>query len=200
MKCLSGAICAIVFYFVGSLAALAVPISFTYTTLDASGTIDGVIFGTSDVTITATGDTDNRQPISGGGGWFIDHDTAQVEILGVGTYTFTTPTRTFVNSSGRVGFSRGGINGADLLNSGLNPIYAAYDLLTSIGPDNNILTYLQWTNSPVQTDAGTLVFNNSEVPGTFQAVVRDAPPVPLPAAGLLLLAGLGGLIVARRRR
>jgi hypothetical protein len=42
-----------------TLSVTAAPITVIQTTLNASGTLDGNIFGTSNVTVTATGDTDD---------------------------------------------------------------------------------------------------------------------------------------------
>ncbi|WP_425039538.1 VPLPA-CTERM sorting domain-containing protein [Primorskyibacter sp. S187A] len=182
--------------FVTAVGAQAAQITFIHTTLDASGTINGEVFGTSDVTITATGDTNNIQ--SFGSGFFINHASASIEILGVGTFDFLSPTRTFVNNANEVvGFSREGANGNDLLNGPEDSIFSSWDMTTSIGPVTGDLEYLQWTNSPVETDAGTLVFNNATVFGSFEAIVA---PVPLPAAGWLMIAGIGGLAAMRRNR
>lgn len=179
-------------------AASAVQITFTHQTLDASGTIDGQVFGTSQVTITAVGDTDNIE--SFGSGFFIDHAMAQIDIEGVGTFNFLSATRTFVNNNSQiVGFSRGGINGADLLNGPSDAAFGAWDMLSDIFAGGT-LSYLQWGNSPVETDGGTLFFNSGSVSGRFSAVLGEAPIVPLPAAGWMLIAGLGGLGLMRRKR
>ena len=192
-KTLAAAFVGIIF----STAAFAVPITFIHETLDASGTLDGNIFGTSQVTITATGDTDNIE--SFGSGFFIDHASAQIEIQGLGTFNFLTTTRTFVNNNVNiVGFSRSGASGTDLLNGPTDAAFGVWDMLSSIAAGGD-LQYLQWGAPAVETDGGTLVFNSTTVQGRFRAIVDQAPVVPLPAAGWMLIAGLGGLAAMRRK-
>src|SRR5438045_9721356 len=81
--------------------ATAAPISYTQSGF-GSGTLDGVAFGAAApvaFTITATGDTDNRQSVLVGGvfllGYFIDNDSASIDIDAVGSFTFSTATRFF---------------------------------------------------------------------------------------------------------
>src|SRR5919201_972085 len=77
--------------------ALATPITFVYTGSTAWGTLAGTPFADVDFTITATGDTADRQTFSNG--FFIDHLSAHIDISGIGVLTFLTPTRTFVGNS-----------------------------------------------------------------------------------------------------
>jgi len=64
-----------------------------------SGQIGATSFTNATFTISDTVDTANRQVIPSGGGFFIDDSSASIAITGVGTYPFSSPTRTFVNNS-----------------------------------------------------------------------------------------------------
>jgi hypothetical protein len=178
-----------------SLAA-ADPITYTHTGV-GSGTLDGVAFGVGapvPFTITAHGDTDNRQLILIGPfqrGFFIDNDSASIAIEGVGSFAFTTPTRFFSNTSiGLVGFSRAGATGSDLFDG---PGLIGWDMTTSVGPIAGEGT--SWWGPDVHTDGGVLFFRLSESSATFSAEVGS---VPEPAS--LLLIGTGVTLALRRRK
>ena len=194
------ALLTILFSVMSALAVSAANISFLHQTLDARGTIDGNVFGTSEVFIRATGDTANIQTI--GDVSFIDHASAEIEIVGIGTFQLATGTRTFVNRGlDLVGFSRAGAGGSDLLNGPNNAAFGTWDMTTSIGPIAGVLNYLQWAApSVVATTGEVIVFDNLSVEGAFTARVDDMPAVPLPAAGWMLIAGLGGLGALRKFR
>ena len=178
-----------------SASAAAAPITFIFTGT-GSGAISEAGFHNVAFTITATGDTDDRQ--SFGGGYFVDHLTANIEIDGFETMNFLTGTRTFVNnSSNSVGFSRAGSGGLDLYNSSANAAYDTWDMLSSLGPIGGTFGLLQWNNSPVITNLGALFFSSQTVTGTFQAITGQVP-VPLP--GTLALFGVGLLSLGLRRR
>src|SRR6516162_4573284 len=83
------------------LTASADLITFTHTGAFGSGSIGGNPFSNQGFTITATGDTLDRQSFNFGGvvGFFIEHATASITIDNVGTFTFVTPTLTFVNNT-----------------------------------------------------------------------------------------------------
>jgi hypothetical protein len=171
--------------------AQAAPITLIHTARSAFGTIDGVEFEAKDITITATGDTDAR--IDGVLSSWFEHLSASIEIEDVGTFTFSTPTRTFVNGS-LVGFSRGGAGGSDLVYSGFDPAIAAWDLLTSIGPVDGPGTLQQWDDADVLTSGGVLfLYPYDSRGGTFEAIVIPAP------ASIAAFASVG-LLGARRRR
>lgn len=79
-------------------AAVANQITFIHTGV-GSGSLGRTSFAATEFTITAIGDTANRQQV-GSDVYFIDHDSAVIDISGVGVLTFVSPTRTFVNQSG----------------------------------------------------------------------------------------------------
>jgi hypothetical protein len=178
-----------------SSSALAAPIIVTHTaTGTISGSTNGNAFGASTVIFTGYGDTTSRDTI-GPNVFDIDHTSATVEIVGVGTYNFITPTRTFVNNQ-TVGFSRS--SGADLLNGPSDALLGPWEMLTSVGPVSGSGNFLQWTLSDMDTDGGVLVFGGRPTSIEFQAVVGGN--VPAPAAMSLFGFGLFSLGVVRRRR
>lgn len=169
-------------------------IFFRHTGENGSGTIGTTTFTNRAFTVLATGNTGARQSFSGG--FFIDHVNASIDISGVGTFNFVTATRTFVNNSfDIVGFSRAGGGGADLYNGPTSIAFDTWAMLTSIGPIAGSANLLQWTNSPVQTSGGVLVFNSATMPAVFQATV-----VPEPSTYALVATGLVALVVVSRRR
>lgn len=177
-----------------SFSANASPIQFIFTGT-GSGSLGGVGFSDTAFVFTAFADTASAQSC-GGSCTFIDSSSAEVSLSGIGNFDFLTSTRTF-NNSGFVGFSRGGVGGADLYN--VFNVGPAYDMASPIGPVSGNANLLQWSFSTVSTTGGALVFNNATTSGTFQAVAVTA--VPEPETYAMLLAGLG-LIggIARRRK
>jgi hypothetical protein len=142
-----------------------------------SGTIDGVSFTS----------------VNFGSGWFIDHTSASINIAGVGTFDFITPTRTFVNNNiPLVGFSRAGISGSDLFNGPGNAEFASWDMTTSIGPLSGGGNLIQWGSEDVMTSGGVLFFADGFTDAQFTAIV--------PAPASLALIGLAGITATRRRR
>jgi len=185
--------------------AHAAPIVFQHAG-SGSGTLNGVPFFNSPFVITAFGDTSQVVYAYPGNPavsvWYIDHTSAQIQIGGVGTYSFFTPTRTFVNNKvdppepGIVGFSRAGNSGLDLFNGPQDALFDTWTATTSIGPVTGNGHLGQWNNSPVVTTGGVLEFNANEiVPTTFIATV-----IPEPTAATIGLGLLTPLTLVRRRR
>lgn len=170
--------------------ASATPIEFTYTGT-GSGAIGASTFSNASFVITEKSDTSNIQSCYGCS--YIDANSTSISIEGIGSFLFTTATRTF-NSSGNVGFSRAGAGGWDLYN-----VFSvgSWDMMSSIGPVSGIASLIQWDLSPVYTTAGVLSFNSNSTAGTFQASIS---PVPEPATYAMLIAGLGFLGYTARRR
>jgi len=196
MRLLKMALLAVVLVQFIGVTAFAAPISFLHEG-SGSGTIGGNPFNSA-FRIRAMGDTANRQNYASNS-FFIDHapGTVEIELVSLSLVsTFTTATRTFMNneSTGLVGFSRAGVSGADLYNGPGN--LGFWDMLSSFGPVTGGASLLQWTNSPVNTSNGVLVFNNGGTQGRFTARVGVPEPLSVITFGL----GLLGLAAARRRR
>ncbi len=148
--------------------AMAEPITFVHTGT-GSGTLNGAPFGPAAFTITSEADTLNRQTIFTNV-YYIDHDTSEIRIDGLGTFQFVSATRTFINGQ-LVGFSRGGINGLDLFNGPNSAVLAGWDMLSAVGPAAGTGGLLQWTSGDVITSGGTLIFNNGQSAATFEAII-----------------------------
>jgi hypothetical protein len=167
-----------------------------------SGTIGSTTFSDSAFTITALANTDNRLPFPGVAGyWFIDHDSTSLSIDNVGTFQILSTTRTYVyNVTKTIGFARGGEVGADLY-LGQDAAFSTWDLQTPIGPISTTGTIFEWANTrkyntPIVTDGGVLIFNDSStLPETFTATI-----VPEPASYSLALLALGGFVALAARR
>lgn len=182
-------------------SASAATITFTHEGSTTGGTLDGVGFGGAAFKITAVGDTDDRA--DAGGVFYIDHVSAQIEIDGLGVLDIVTGTRTFINDgSDLVGFSREGGSGLDLFNGPSDAALDGWDMLSSIGPIGGSGVVLQWDSIPlIDTSGGILILNTSSSPeAVFTAVVDATPTIPLPAAGWLLIAAIGGLGALRARK
>ena len=173
--------------------AVAGLITFTHAARGSiTGTLDGVPFEVMEMLITATGDNDNRQ--SFGSGFFINHDTANISIPGLGSFGFLSGTRTFVNNRRHlVGFSRAGINGKDLMNGPRNGAFATWDMLSSIGPIIGSGRTLLWDLEDVLTTGGVLDIDSGDLDITFRAV-------KIPAPFTLALFGVAGMGAMGRRR
>ncbi len=188
--------------FVSSVASA--PISLIYTTLDATGRLNDVSFATSNVTITVTGDTDNVTDFGSVSVLLNSEVTIAYnglllevtnDVSGANIYD------PFVNRGVAIaGFSRTFNDGGDLLFS-TDAAYSTWDLRSSLGPIDVVHSYIQWANPTlVQTNAGALIFDNRQVSGTFQAIVGNTTPVPLPGGLPLVLTALGGLVLLRRAK
>jgi hypothetical protein len=162
-----------------------VTISFT-----SSGDIGGTPFSNASSTIIALADTTNRQ--SDGSTYFINTNSASINIDGIGSADFTLPTRIWANpfDVGAAGFGRAGSAGLDILDmesTGFN----GWDMLGPVGPvfDATLNPIGQAQN--LGTTLGTLNFT-AYSNGTFAAT-------PEPASISTVLA-LAGVAMRRRRR
>lgn len=182
----------------------ATPITYIYTGT-ASGTLGGSPFADADFSITASADTDN---IVNEGVLWVDHITTNATISGT-TYAISTALRTY-KSSGSVGLSRSvGLSGGDLYNTVSDPAFLAWNMSTSLAPVTTTRYLLQWASgTPVETNAGILVFDDATITGTFEAILGVAPPpvdsTPIPTLSwwgiVVLITLLTGFAFYRRRQ
>jgi PEP-CTERM motif len=179
----------------GLLPSMPSPVSatmltFTYTGR-GSGTLNGTPFAASNFTITATGDTANRRSL--GVGWGITHNSASIQIVGLGQFGLTSGTSTCVNNSnGTLNLGRSPVGG-DLFDSSTNAAFNTWDMLGPIGPITGTGYLMQWNDGHdplINTTGGILIFNSGSCAETFTA---------LPEPATLLLLALGGLAMVRRR-
>jgi PEP-CTERM motif len=182
-----------------SASVFAAPITFIYTGFGA-GSLAGNNFNASAFTITAIGDTTNKASC-GSLCEYIEHDSASITVTGLGTFSFSTATRTFFSDdSDTAGLSRAGLNGLDLFYSPQSALLDGWDLASSIGPISGVSQLLQWANfDDVVTSGGTLVFETSTNDSSFQAIV-DPGTVPEPTSAALVGLALLGCYAASRRR
>ena len=193
-----------------SIDAGATPITFSDTGI-GSGSLNGVNFSNSSFTITATDDTSNVVPFTNinhlgltNNGYVVVNNSANIEIAGLGTYTFITENGFWVNPAYQgVGFSLiSGTNQflADLYDGPISSVFSSWDMQSSIGPVSGTANILSWTSiGPIQTSGGTIVLDQGSSPVTFTAEV-DPAPVPEPTTIILLGAGLAVIGLVRRQK
>jgi hypothetical protein len=176
--------------------ASAVPITFTYSGT-GSGSIGGNAFASSAFTISAVGDTETVIPAIVP---FIYHASATINIAGVGTFSFSTPTQTsFSDSTNAVGFGYSGRFAGSLFYSPSTPLLDGWDMTTSVGPIGGNFNLVQWNYVPIITSGGVLLFNTSSGPGTFSASVGGLPVPDSSSTLLLLVAGFAAIGTFRRK-
>lgn len=162
-----------VLFSIGTPLASAQMLTYTHSGT-GSGSIGGTNFSSANFIITMQVDGVNLQTSPG---YYIDHTSVSIDITGVGSYTFITPTRTFVTSGGLVGFSRAGASGLDLFNGPSGSALAGWGMLTPVGPVVGNGGLLQWSNSPVDTSGGVLDFVSGTSTATFTAGGAGPPGV-----------------------
>ena len=180
-------------------SSYAATITMTHTGV-GSGQIGSTSFTNAAFTITDIADTTNRQLI--GTAYFINDNSASIAITGLGTFNFTTATRTYVSNGGQiVGFSRSGSAGADLFSGPQSTLFTTWDMLSSIGPVSGTGSLFQWALSQVNTNAGVLTFNDGSSNTVFTAGIGGTT-VPEPSSLISIgtsLIGLAGLAWRRRK-
>ena len=190
----------IAFLLASGSTGLATPIVFTHSVV-ASGSLDGVMFPSVPVIVTAWGDTTNRT-VDGYSVISLDLDSAAVTLQGIGTFNFELPLREFFNPAsiefGKaglpvVGLSRGPSVGLDLLDGPSSADLSNWTMTTSIGPITGFGSISQWDTIArsftvtVPTSGGALVLNDALTLVTFKATI-----VPEPTTATLLLLGMLG--------
>lgn len=188
-----------------------------------SGTIDGEPFTASQVTIVASGNTDDRSTqfeFAIPGAYFIPHTSASIQVVlsdgkkirewefvpeyGTGDAVVNDGS----NSLTAFGFVQNGTYLRDLYEGPSGSEFANWDMLSSITASGQNDRLIQWGDSPpVNTNKGVLIFDDYTTAGVssyYQVIVYDAALgpaiVPLPAGILLLASAVAGLGALRAPR
>ena len=178
--------------------AEATPITYT-DTVTGTGTLGALSFTNALVTVSLTGDTATvfGDPLPR------DFGTVTVDVLGIGTATFTDPLMWVIDNPGGSG-GPGPLAGiADVtanhfLLGTVNAAFAIYDLRSSIGPLSGPVTFNPGLLFPTTSGdfALTSVAGNTS---TFAARITDTS-VPEPVSVILVGTGLLGIVRSRVRR
>jgi hypothetical protein len=178
--------------------AQAAPITYTFTGESGSGSLDGTSFTDRSFTITAHADT--LAVLDFGGPLSNNSISASINIDGLGTFSFVSPTQTFFNDGLDLpGFSRGEPPFLDLYSGPASATLNGWDMTTAIGPVSGSAQLLQWNAFAILTSGGILRFDDGTTAGSFAASLAAAA-VPVPGAFLLFGSGLGALALTARRR
>ena len=180
--------------------AEATPITYIET-VTASGSIGPLGFQSDLITITATADTTGITSPNAGE-LAVNNLSATVNVAGVGTFGFTSPTNTFdfQTGTGTAGENSGttGVPGSDILDVA-SAVFTTYDLATSLGPVSGEPVFssgVVFPTTPFGDFAGGFAIDSTTGNATFQAILATPEP------SSLILCGLGalGLAWAARRR
>lgn len=165
---------------IASSSVNAADITFTFKGSGSGVLGDNTTFTDAEFVITASSNTYRREIIPDGGGFFIIHDNAAIEIQGIGNLAITTETLTFFNDDiDMVAFSRGGMPFVGLTSeSDLN----GWDMLSSIGPFTGSGFLYGWDEQPyIYTDRGILQFESDfDTNVSFQAQVATSSKYEVP--------------------
>jgi hypothetical protein len=93
-------------------------------------------------------------------------------IEGLGSYSFISPTQTFV-ANDLVGI--GHASGFDLFHGPRDAQLFDWDMLSSIGPLSGEGGPLQWDTSGINTSGGVLVLNDNSTSAIFSAITVPEP-------------------------
>lgn len=183
-----------------SIPAHADPVTYLFTGL-ASGNINGTAFTNKLLDITASGDTSGSTSFSQAGTTGFTNEVGNMSVLLSGvTGAIGSSTDTYTVFDNQTNSVAGITNDTTYDSIDIAaPSFAGYDLTTDLGPVKATTSYLGF---PIATSFGTITLSSLKTP-TFTAIVT---PAPVPEAssvvslGLLLTLGLGGVVVAARKR
>lgn len=180
---------------------------FIGTPATATTPFQGQMFTNSAITITASGNTANRQPNANT--YCLPSDSATVSISGIGTFQFAAtaimnsveldPIKGVLGNS--IYFYASSTSSLGVFCGGIGPVAVsiqgstAWNMLSSFGPFQTNIN-LGGSQFPMATSGGTLQFNNNAMSlssGTFKAAFTGTPPAPiLTRKGVLSHIAAGG--------
>lgn len=162
-----------------SVSVAAEPITFIHQGT-GSGTLDGVPFAETSFTVIGTGNTGNMDGNLPFASW-TPHNSATIDIEGVGSFEFLTQTYTMAEHLGQWGepsvtFGREWPGGpVGLLWGPLNHVFGTWDTTTDLAPVTGDAFHVEW--EPTETTGGTLIFDATDlfsVTATFEAFIGGA--------------------------
>jgi len=160
------------------------------TTVTGSGSLGGTPFTDALITLTANADTANVTNTFSGQLFLVNNASTTVDVAGIGPGIFTEVITTSVyhpNQTAGISDPSAGI--LDVV----NPVFATYDLTTSVGPVSGSAHFNIGLVFP--TTAGNFEIDSTSGQGTFQAT-----SVPEPATLTLTAIGAFGLLFYRLQR